>query len=133
MSLEEFFRDIEERSIPTTIAYVRENVAIAKRYGILVIAYEGGRHLNAGMHGVGDAPPPSKRASTRRSAIRGWRGRIRGSSRNGTRPRTMRLFCTSMSATPRGPFGRWGLLEYIDQPREEAPKYDAVMKWMEEK
>jgi len=30
-----------------------------------------------------------------------------------------------------GLFGRFGSLEYIDQPRAEAPKYDALQRWLE--
>lgn len=30
-----------------------------------------------------------------------------------------------------GAYGRWGLLEHIDQPREETPKHEAVMTRME--
>ena len=30
-----------------------------------------------------------------------------------------------------GIFGRFGSLEYIGQPRAEAPKYDAIQRWIE--
>ena len=30
-----------------------------------------------------------------------------------------------------GAAGRFGSLEYMDQPRESAPKYDALQRWIE--
>jgi len=38
---------------------------------------------------------------------------------------------TTPTATDTGCFGRFGSLGYIDQPRAEAPKYDAIQRWLE--
>jgi hypothetical protein len=35
------------------------------------------------------------------------------------------------AAFDRGGLGFFGSLEYLTQPRAEAPKYDALQRWME--
>jgi hypothetical protein len=29
-------------------------------------------------------------------------------------------------------YGRYGTLEYLDQPRNQAPKFDSLMRWIEQ-
>ncbi len=129
MTVDELFRELETVSLPSTMGYVRENAAIAARYGIPLVAYEGGQHLSAVMFGVDDPAIDDLFDRANRDPRMGrlytklfeeWSAASRGG-----------LFLHLNECNPLGPYGRWGLLEYIDQPREEAPKYDAVMKWME--
>jgi len=41
------------------------------------------------------------------------------------------LFTHYTNCNRYGLFGRFGSLAYMDQPRAEAPKYDAIQRWLE--
>jgi hypothetical protein len=41
------------------------------------------------------------------------------------------LFMHYTNCNVYGLLGRFGSLEYLDQPRAEAPKYDAIQRWLE--
>jgi len=41
------------------------------------------------------------------------------------------LFTHYTNCNGYGLFGRFGSLGYIDQPQAEAPKFDAIQRWLE--
>ena len=41
------------------------------------------------------------------------------------------LFVHFTTVAPPGKFGRWGAMERLGQPRAEAPKYDALLTFIE--
>lgn len=129
MTLDDLFRELESVTLPTAMRYVRENAENAARYGVPLVAYEGGQHLSSIMSGIDDPTinalfdaanrdPRMGRLYTR--LLQEWSA-ISGGG----------LFVHLDECGRMGPYGRWGLLEYIDQPREDAPKYDAMMRWIE--
>lgn len=129
MTLDELFRELEQNSLPNAMAAVRENAAIAARHGVSLVAYEGGQHLSAAMFGVDNAAIEERFDEANRDPRMGrlytklieeWNSAAKGG-----------LFVHLNECDRLGPFGRWGLLEHITQPRADAPKYDAVLKWIE--
>jgi hypothetical protein len=130
MSVSDLMRDLESNSIPTVMNQVRQHVSIGRTYGLPVIAYEGGQSLGTSGGGAlqGDATLEALFDAVNRDPgfgilysryLQAWQDAGAG------------LFIHYSNCFGYGPFGRFGSLEYIDQPRETAPKYDALQRWIE--
>lgn len=127
-TLDDLFQELESKTVPTTIDYIAQQAEIARRHGVRLVAYEAGQHL---VRLDGDESPHATElfdAANRdprmgplyTRLITEW-SRLSGGD----------ILVHLMHCGQSGKAGRWGLIEYQGQPREEAPKYDAVMKWME--
>ncbi len=115
-------------AVDEAIAWTKEQVETATKHKVAVIAYEGGQHL-VGIGPVMDDPhvntlfdranshPKMKDVYLR--YLNGWKHA--GGS----------LFVHFTTVAPPGKFGRWGAMERLDQPRAEAPKYDALLTFIE--
>jgi hypothetical protein len=129
MTLDDLFHELETVTLPDAMRYVGENAAIAAQYQIPLVAYEGGQHLSSIMSGIDDprindlfdaANRDPRMGDIYSQLLDAW-DEASGSG----------LFMHLDECGRMGAYGRWGLLEYIEQPRSEAPKYDAVMEWIE--
>ena len=105
-----------------------KQAAIARRYGLPLITYEGGQHLI----GLGPVRDNARVNALFDSANRDPRmGRIYSrylaewNRASGGKLYVNLLDCAGMSKE-----GRWGMIEFPDQPRSEAPKYDAIQRWI---
>jgi hypothetical protein len=94
-----------------------QNMAIARRYGMRLVSYEGGQHivsenvdLVAGLNR--DPRMGALYADYIPEAI----------AANGND-----LLVLFSATGPISKFGAWGLREYAGQPRSDAPKLDAVL------
>ena len=112
--------------MPALEANLRANVANATARGLELIAYEGGQSLvtadrqNAALNALYDAANRHPRMGlVYDDYLALWR-RAGG-----------HLFVHYTDASPMSVFGRFGSLEYMDQPRDQAPKYDAVMRFID--
>jgi hypothetical protein len=117
-------------NITAMTAEVAAQKAIADRYGVQLIAYEGGQHLvvygpaaddkslNAALDDANRLPAMG---NVYGSYLRAWRDAGGG---------LMVPFndCGTMSK-----FGRWGAREFAGQPRAQAPKLDAMLMLLEDK
>lgn len=127
LSLDAIF-DAIDASIDEMTARVRAHWDIVAARGIALVAYEGGQHLV----GVGRAlederlgalflaanrDPRMKTAYLR--ALRGWR------DAGGT------LFVHYLDVAAPSKHGMWGARESLTQPRSAAPKWDALVTFME--
>lgn len=130
MTVDDLFHELETVTLPRAMQYVSENAAIAARYQVPLVAYEGGQHLSSIMSGIDDPAINELFDAANRDPRMGrlysrlleeW-NTVSGGG----------LFLHLNECDRMGPYGRWGLLESIDQPRSEAPKYDAVMRWIED-
>jgi len=130
MTADELLRDVEASSVPAVMNQVRQHVAIGRQQQLPVIAYEGGQHLvtwGAGalqgdptLEALFDAVNRDPRFGALYSRyLQNWSDAGGG------------LFMHYTNCNVYGLFGRFGSLEYLDQPRAEAPKYDALQRWME--
>jgi hypothetical protein len=97
-------------------------------YGVRLLAYEGGQHMagvwgvenNAALNALFDAFNRDPRAKALYlNYLAGWR-------QNGGE-----LFMHFNDVSRFDKWGRWGALEYIAQPRQEAPKFDAIQTFIE--
>jgi hypothetical protein len=104
--------------------HIREQVKVARRYGLELIAYEGGQHLagvleatnNKAMVALFSAANRSPRmyALTTRH-LEHWFAEGGG------------LYVAFNYVYAPTKYGSWGLLEYQDQPLRDAPKYRAIL------
>jgi hypothetical protein len=106
------------------------HAALAKKYGLDLIAYEGGQHL-VGTGGAENNPELAAlfMAANRNPRMRqlyledlkGWKNAGGG------------LFTAFASMSQYGKWGSWGLLEHQDQNPALAPKYQAIIEFMDKK
>jgi hypothetical protein len=121
--------ELEHRVLPGVDEAVRANAIVSERYGIELVAYEGGQHL------VGVGPVVTDPRINRlfdevnrhprmghlyRSYLEGWK-------RNGGH-----LFVHFNNCYVNNQHGRWGALESLLQPRDRAPKFDALATFIEQ-
>jgi hypothetical protein len=128
MSVDGLMGDLETTILPRTKAAVGLQAAVAARYGVPLIAYEGGQHLlgsealrtDPTLNALYDAANRDARMGTLYSRyLQDW------ADAGG------QLFVHFANTYAYGQGGRFGSLEYLSQPRADAPKYDALMRWIE--
>ncbi len=129
MDVNALMSELETTTVPAVGAEFVRDAAIAAEYGLPLVAYEGGQHFQ-GFGGVEndrainllfDGVNRNPRMGARYEQLLQLWGRAGG-----------RLFMNAYDCARYDENGRWGALEYISQPRSEAPKYDALMRWMEQ-
>jgi hypothetical protein len=116
----------EPYSIPNVVKLIKKQAKTARKYGVQLIAYEGGQHLvDWGSRNIKQNPTRLFIAANRSKRmgqayfdlLSGWQ------NAGGT------LFVAfSAPRTPRW-FGSWGTKEYINQPTHTAPKHRALMNF----
>jgi len=111
-------------SIPSTIKVLKRQSVALKRYGIDMIAYEGGQHLVAyktHSHKEGTNPILIQANKDKRMAnlyyqfLQGWK------DAGG------KLFVAFSAPREYNHIGSWGIKEYITQSVNDAPKYQGLM------
>lgn len=123
MSVDAALRELATVELPRVRQWIEQHAEIAKRHNVELIAYEGGQHLvgidrfreDAAVNDLFDKlnrHPEMGRLYTRH--LQDWR------SAGG------RLFVHYNLCGAYSRYGRFGLLEYLDQPASEAPKYQAI-------
>ena len=128
MSLDDLFTELENDGLPTATGWIADQAQIASARGVALIAYEAGQHL-AGHGGVenndtinalfDDANRDPRIGALYATYLDSWR----------TGGGELLVHFTSCSGYSK--WGRWGALEYLTQPRAEAPKFDALQTFIE--
>jgi hypothetical protein len=128
MTLDDLFAELQNVAVPESLGWVTNQVAEASTRGVPVIAYEAGNHLvgvggmenDAAINALFDAANRDPRMKqVYETYLEGWK------SRGGE----LLVHFVNCSAVDK--WGRWGALEYLDQPRSVAPKYDAIFDFIE--
>lgn len=127
MSLDELMSELETSSLPKAKAQMLAHAAVARKYGLPLLAYEGGQHLwNT-----------SGRSAPELDAL------FNAANRDPRMGALYSRYLDDWAAAGGGLFvhlldcgnfenaGNWGALEYLTQPRTEAPKFDALQRFME--
>ena len=127
LTLDEFFDDLF-MSLPETVGWIPANAMVAADRGIPLISYEGGQHL-VGVAGVenNEAINTLFDAANRDPRM----GVLYTDYLNAWREVGGTLFVHFTHIETPSKWGRWGSLEYQGQPRAEAPKFDALMRFIE--
>lgn len=127
MTLDDLMRELESAALPKAKEQMLAHATVARKYGLPLIAYEGGQHL--WDMGGRDAPELTELfyAANRDPRM----GRIYTRYLNDWAEIGGGLFVHLLDCGSFKGAGNWGALEYLTQPRAEAPKYDALMRFAE--
>jgi hypothetical protein len=118
---------LEQKALPESTRWIEANKAIADRFKLRLIVYEGGQHavgvgggenndtLTALLHAANRHP---RMGTIYRRHLDEWRDKGGGD-----------LFAVFSSVSRWSQWGSWGLIEYFD---DTTPKYEAVLKWNRE-
>ena len=129
MTLDALFNHVRTRILPQALADAARYRAVAETHRLRLIGYEGGQHM-VGILGAQnddrlsllfDAFNRDPRLKTLYlDYLAGWR-------------QSGGELLVHFSDTGKfSKWGRWGALEYIAQPRAAAPKYDALLHFIEQ-
>lgn len=131
-TVDDVFDAIESKwsryGLTASIKQIREQVQLAKEFGVELLAYEGGQHLvDWETRTVEQHPNPLLYQANRDSRMGSLYSRYL-KAWNDAGGKTFVHF-----SAPRiySWYGSWGAKEYITQPRNQAPKYDALLKYIE--
>lgn len=114
-------------AMSSIIGYINKQEKVANSFGVDLIAYEGGQHLvDWDTRRVDDDPNPLLYAANRDprmgvvydELMREW-NRAGG-----------KLFVAFSAPRIYSWYGSWGIKEHIRQPRAEAPKYDSLLRYL---
>ncbi|MCP4641269.1 MAG: hypothetical protein GY851_12580 [bacterium] len=136
MTLDEMFVALETECLPRVVAWTSNQRDKANEYGVKLMMYEGGQHMvGVGQHRVDPAINALFDAANRDPRIGALYTQYLNewwevtASQNDGLPG---MFCHYVNCDQFGSYGRWGALEYMTQSREDAPKYDAVLSFIED-
>ncbi len=117
-----------EGAVDESLGWTKEQKKIADAHGVMLVAYEGGQHL-MGVQDIADDPIINRLFDAANESpkmkdlylryLKGWKEAGGG------------LFLHFNSVMRPSKYGRWGALQSMEQPRAEAPKYDALMTFSE--
>ncbi len=128
MDLDQLMKELENSYLPKAKEQMLAHASVTRKYGLPMIAYEGGQHL-WNMSGKEDrtvtalfhrANRDPRMGSLYARYLQDWA--VAGGG----------LFMHLLDCSNTPDAGNWGALEYINQPRAQAPKYDALMQFIEE-
>jgi len=128
MTLDALFNHVRTRVLPQAVADLARYRAVAETYRLRLIGYEGGQHM-VGILGAQNDDSLSQLfdAFNRDPRIKAlYLDYLAGWRQSGGE-----LLVHFNDTGKFSKWGRWGALEYIAQPRAAAPKYDALLQFIE--
>lgn len=128
MDVETFMRWLRRRALPRARADMEKQARIARDFKVDLVAYEAGQHLvGAGKSMDDPALNQLFDAANRHPGMRPIYAEYLGDwAAVSDGPIVHFSHCGHYRKT-----GRFGALEYLEQPRSEAPKYDALLNYLE--
>jgi hypothetical protein len=128
LTLDQLFSTLRNTSLPEAIGWMNNQAAVAKQRGIALVAYEGGQHLT----GVGGLENNTSLNTLFDNANRDARmGTLYQTYLDAWKAAGAQLFVHYTNCDGYSKWGRWGALEYLEQPRAAAPKFDALQSFIE--
>jgi len=114
----------------STINYIKKQVKVAKSFGVDLIAYEGGQHLvDWNTREAEQHPNPLLYAANRDPRM----GTIYDELMREWNRAGGKLFVAFSAPRIYSWYGSWGIKEHIRQPRSQAPKYDALLRYLDKR
>ncbi len=127
MTLDQLFAVLRDAALPLACSWMDANAALARKYGLELVAYEGGQSLT-GHSGVQDNDTISALFDAANRDPR--MGKVYTDYLNEWKKRGGGMFIHYQNCLNYTKWGRWGSLESLDQPPEDAPKYAALQKFI---
>lgn len=125
-TLEQLLDHVEQQCLPQAIDWMRRQKAVADKYGLELVAYEGGQHLV----GVAGGENNEKVTALFHAANRHPRmGQIYDRYFAAWQQTGGKLFCYFSSVGRWSKWGSWGALEYYDDDPAQAPKFQAILRF----
>lgn len=117
---------LESHSLPESERWIHDNKQVADRFGLKLVAYEGGQHMVGIQGGENDeALTRVLHAANADPRIEGiYRKYLEAWDREGGD-----LFCHFSSVSAWSKWGSWGVLQYAGDDPQSSPKYRAVAAW----
>ena len=129
-SIDDVMDYIETKALPISIDSIRKQKQAADKYGLQLIAYEGGQHM-VGIQGgennetlthlFHSANKHPRIEKIYRQYFDAWTATGGG------------LFCYFASVDEWSKWGSWGILQHADENPSNAPKFMAVMRWAKDR
>jgi hypothetical protein len=117
---------VEKQSLPQSVKWIRDSKAVAGKYGLGLVAYEGGQHM-VGVAGGQDNDAVTKlllAANASPGLEEVYRRYFDAWQRAGGD-----LFCYFNSVEKWSRFGSWGMLQFYDDDPAHSPKFVAALRW----
>jgi hypothetical protein len=128
LNLEQLFDKISRETLPESIGWMRQQAAVAKKFGVPLLAYEAGQHLV----GVRGAENREKLSNLFIAANRDPRlGAVYLEYLKSWQSVSSGVMMHFSDITRPSKFGAWGALEHVYQPVNQAPKYAAILRFLE--
>jgi hypothetical protein len=127
-SVTDVINDLRKRSLPASFEQVKVAAETAAKYNLELVAYEGGESFA----GVGGTENNDKLNKLLDAIGRDPRMKqIYVEYLDNWKKAGGKLFVHFTSCYTPSKWGRWGALEWQDQPRAQAPKFDGLMTFIE--
>jgi hypothetical protein len=120
--------------IPAAVKLIKQQAEVAKKYNVQLVAYEGGEHLAVDWS-------DKERSKSEKEALNKVYAEANNDPRMGLLYSELLENWKNEGGTVFNIFnmpqtwhrwGSWGIKTHLNQPREEAVKYDAIMKFQEQ-
>lgn len=113
--------------LPASIKQIQQQAALAKEFGVELIAYEGGQHLvDWETKKINQHPNPLLFSANRSQKM----GELYTKYLKGWNEAGGKTFVHFSAPRIYSWYGSWGAKEFITQERSKAPKYDALLKYL---
>ena len=117
---------LETHSLPEAIRAIQSTEEVARKYGLKLLAYEGGQH----MVGVGGGENNDTMTRLFHAANAHPRmGQIYDTYYKAWAEAGGDLFCYFTSVSKWSKWGSWGILQYFDENPAMSPKFMSTMRW----
>ncbi|RVU83916.1 hypothetical protein EOL70_13980 [Leucothrix sargassi] len=114
--------------LQSTIKQIERQVEVTNEFGVELVAYEGGQHLvDWETKTVDQHPNPILYAANRDPRM----GQVYSQYLNAWQQAGGKSFVHFSAPRIYSWYGSWGAKEFISQPRSKAPKYDALLRYID--
>jgi len=117
---------LEQKALPASVKHIADQKKIADKYGLKLVAYEGGQHMVGARGGENDDAMTklfhAANASPRMGTI--YAEYLEAWAKAGGD-----VFCHFSSVGEWSKWGSWGAMQYYDEGPAASPKYQALVKW----
>lgn len=132
-NVDDIFKGIRDKGsrygLPASIKQMQQQTALAKEFGVELVAYEGGQHLvDWETKKINQHPNPLIFSANRSPKM----GKLYDEYLNAWNKAGGKTFVHFSAPRIYSWYGSWGAKEFITQKRSEAPKYDALLRYVGE-
>ena len=125
-TVDQALEHLEKECLPKSIRAIQATKKTADKYGLVLVAYEGGQHM-VGVGGGQDNDAMTKLLQAANAHPR--MGKIYQRYFDAWTDAGGDLFCYFSSVGRWSKWGSWGIMQYSDEQEAESPKFMATMRW----